>query len=91
MLRPSCPSVTPRIAVLALAHFLSTAKPIPYSYRWAKRLNSSVASGVMWRRGFGFGQRESTRSKLPLDIGGVRQRAAPKAGELTRRNGRTID
>jgi hypothetical protein len=26
-----------------------------------------------------------------LDIGGVRQRAGPKAGELTRRNGRTID
>src|SRR5689334_6811564 len=31
-------SVTHRIALLAHAHFLSTAKPI--AYRWAKRLNS---------------------------------------------------
>src|SRR6266513_848247 len=28
---------------------------------------------------------------IELDIGGVGQRAGPKAGELTRRNGRTID
>jgi len=38
MLRTSCPSATHRIAVLAHAHFISTAKPI--AYRWAKRLNS---------------------------------------------------
>src|SRR5207249_2916393 len=38
MLRTSCPRVTHRIAVLAHAHFLSTAKPI--AYRWVKRLNS---------------------------------------------------
>jgi hypothetical protein len=37
-INPACPSVTHRIAVLAHAHFLSAAKPIPY--RWAKRLNS---------------------------------------------------
>jgi hypothetical protein len=35
MLRTSCPSATHRIAVLAHAHFLSTAKPI--AYRWGMR------------------------------------------------------
>ena len=30
MLRASCPNLTHRIAVLAHAHFLSTAKPIAY-------------------------------------------------------------
>jgi hypothetical protein len=38
MLWTSCPSVTYRIAVLAHAHSLSTAKPIAYG--WTKRLNS---------------------------------------------------
>jgi len=38
MLRTLCLNVAHPIAVLAYAHFLSTAKPT--AYRWTKRLNS---------------------------------------------------